>query len=352
MSKMRRIIVYCLCMKLAAAKIRLLYAGAAVLGLFFSLTPLVAADTYPYLRVTGGDVWTGGWFESGGSCSNSAPPYQDNRDSGGGISTYLGASGGSSGDFGVYALGSIASGGSPTGGFASDVKAGGGKTLTFANTGSPLGLFQGGTPQQHCLPDYYDAQSSTTSLNGAASVNLGGLGSQQYLDSLSAGFVSVSGAIAAGQKTTLFVKGDVHITGNITYAAGYTESTVPKFALVVKGNIFVEPNVTQIDGVYVAQPSSGSSDGVIWTCTDVANSSSPWGPDIKKNCTNSLTVNGALLAKQVNYLRINGDAGTAGSPAAETVNYPAANIVGGPFFNPPSTGSPVIQSLISLPPLF
>jgi hypothetical protein len=72
-----------------------------------------------------------------------------------------------------------------------------------------------------------------------------------------------------------------------------------------------------------------------------------------------LTVNGSLIARQVNLFRTNGDISSAASGEAsnspniaETINYTPAMLVGGPFFNPPPTKTLDIESLVNLPPLF
>jgi len=322
-----------------------------------ALAPVASADTYPYLVLNGGDTWTGGAFESGGGCSNtsSAPFYYQSTSTGGGggVATYAGSSG-TSEDFGLFALGPIASasgsGGVPNQGTYSDKTGAGGHNLTFANTNgsNPDGSF-GGT---HCVPDYYGTkQNSPAAWTGNYSA------SGQFK---ATGPLTLSGGtIPAGTHLTLFVQGDVYITGNI-FEASYNESNVPKFALVVKGNIFVDPNVGEIDGWYIAQPDTSSTinynkTGYIFTCDDSARSLSPLGTEIHDRCAgNQFTVNGALTAKQVNYLRTSGDVNGNGAPnaPAETLNYTAADVLGGPFFNPPASNKLDVQSLISLPPLF
>ena len=339
-------------MKFAAAKKRFMSASAIVLVIAFALSPAVHADTFPYLKAFGGDVWAGGAFLSGGSCTL-ANGYQDpTYGSGspandrGGILTYANSGGGgSTGEFGALALGLIDNGGT-NGGFYSDAHSNSAsKKLSFANTGAGGGgLFEGSTPQGHCIPDYYGKLRS-----GASAWT----GDYNATGQFEAGNTTLSGGtINGGTNLTLFVAGDAYIANNITYQSGYNADNVPKFALVVKGNIFIGPGVTQLDGVYIAQPTSGTTNGNIWTCYDVATpSNSSYGPWIHDNCNNKLTVNGSLIAKQVNYLRIPGDISDP-TTVAETVNYTPAMVIGGPFFNPPPSTTLPIDSLVSLPPLF
>src|SRR5476651_2537144 len=173
-------------MKLAAAKKYFVSAGAVVM-VALVISPPVYADTYPYLKVFGGDVWAGGWFKDSvnGTCSTSSP-YQDPANgpgvtqsnpggtSGtaqdiGGILTYANdAGGGSSTEFGAFSLGQIDTTG-PNAGFYSDSHTATSKStkLSFATPGGSQdgGLFEGDVQQGHCIPDYYDSkQNSPTPL--------------------------------------------------------------------------------------------------------------------------------------------------------------------------------------------
>jgi hypothetical protein len=179
-------------------------------------------------------------------------------------------------------------------------------------------------------------------------------------------------AIAAGKSITIYVEGNAYIDRNIVYQLN-TATDVPKFSIVAKGSIYIDPAVSRLDGVYVAQidpsdPSPVNNDtGVIWTCHP--NNTNPvlyTYPTV--NCRNKLTLrNGAFIAKQINLMRVNGDVaaantgedalGTAFSSMniAEVINFSPAMVVGGPYFNT-SAGATSSQlktdSIISLPPVF
>ena len=169
--------------------------------------------------------------------------------------------------------------------------------------------------------------------------------------------------VSAGKTVTLFVNGNVYIGGNITYAPGYNADNVPKFALVTRGNIFIDPAVSRLDGLYIAQPDTTSAatisaSGVIWTC----HGNSPDVPNtvyVSSACRTKLTFNGAVIAKQVNLLRGNGDVASAaageGSNSgniAEVFNFTPEMVIGGGFFNSTTGNQYKIESLISLPPVF
>ncbi len=100
---------------------------------------------------------------------------------------------------------------------------------------------------------------------------------------------------------TIFVDGDVHIRGNIVYGNTNWGSIdkIPSFQLIVKGDIFIDSGVSQLDGLYVAQPNGGTG-GNIYTC------SSPSGvgytsanSDLLDKCRRQLVVNGAFVAQKV-----------------------------------------------------
>ena len=211
-------------------------------------------------------------------------------------------------------------------------------------------------------------------------MNLGGA-EGQYLMTPPTGqnaVINPSGAEipSDGRSITIFVDGNAYIADNITYRSNYSVDDIPRFALVARGNIYIGPGVTRLDGLYIAQPVNptnisaiNADSGVIWTCH--ANDNNPVLDTFPNDfCRQGLLVNGAFIAKQINMLRIRGDVAAAPSPSsagseeqlesalssnniAEVFNYPPEMLVGGPFFSQPaSTGDPRVQSLISLPPVF
>lgn len=352
----------------------------------------VLAVTKPYFKTYGSDVFSGGWFNSGTSCDTSTdskyqdPNYSDpasgfsRDDRTGGILSYAkkdGAgrsAGGASSQFGVFALGIIEGSDPELYGFysvgAQALTAPTSRNLlTFANDGSTAtvwgGKFDGSVRQSNCIPDYYSklpspappglASLSSSTPSGVYTASAGG-GTNYALNN------SVV-TLGLGIKITIYVDGNVFIGQNIVYQLDKVNN-VPKFALVAKGNIYIDPGVTQLDGLYIAQPLSNSTTaGDIWTChlnnTDPIHYTFP-----ATACTNQLVINGALVAKQVNFMRVKGDVASAStsedtpsegignSNIAEVINYSPAMTIGGPFFNPTPTTGPKINSLIALPPVF
>jgi len=165
-----------------------------------------------------------------------------------------------------------------------------------------------------------------------------------------------------GTNRTFYINGDLYINKNITYQGGYTDANIPRLAVVVIGNIFIDPSVTQLDGLYIAQPdmttaTTATSTGELWTCHDSSNSVALNSllHYMFLNCrTNpAITFNGSVVAAQVQLTRISGD---VLGPPAETFNYTPEAAIGGSFTGPGSgAGGPpsgTIDSLISLPPVF
>lgn len=244
--------------------------------------------------------------------------------------------------------------------------------LSFANFSSLSatnywgGFWEGTTRQTHCLPDYFNTKQNSSIQSVSSIDNVSNLNSGQYKVTPS-GVLSIgnSGTLGAGKKVTIFVDGNAFIGNNITYSArnSYTADNAPKFGLVVHGSIYIAPDVSQLDGLYIAQPNLANENaptadtGVIWTC-HTNTTDNPTGAYVSQSCRNKLTFNGAVIAKQVNLLRANGDEATANPSEdagngniAEVFNFTPEMVVGGGFFNPPSKSGQV-QNIISLPPVF
>lgn len=380
-------------MKLAfAKKLHLWLVTLVLIGGIAAVPSTVDAATKAYFKAFGADVMAGGWFINSSSCGTSVGSnYQDPSystpgytadDRTGGILAYAKESGGgnptggASSQYAAFASGSIEGSDANSYGFYSAGARAGTVTrtyLTFSNFNSTSsfwgGKFDGGVRQSHCIPDYYSKRpnppppgigtlsSSTPSGIYAASA---GAGSNYSLTSADVN-------IAPGTEITIYVNGNVYIPNNIRMTLD-KENNAPKFSLVARGNIYVDAAVSQLDGLYIAQPATNDAqtpsrdDGNIWTCHP--NDTNQLLYTYAGNCTGKLVINGALIAKQVNFMRTNGDVVGANNSEdslsnalssgniAETVNFTPAMVIGGPFFNvPPPSGLPV-DSIISLPPVF
>lgn len=136
--------------------------------------------------------------------------------------------------------------------------------------------------------------------------------------------------ISPGSHQALYYDDDVYITGTgIRFQGadgnwGAEVENIPSFLLVVKGNIYISDSVTQLDGLYVAQPLDDGTKGEIFTCATPSGQTPPG----LGACDKQLIITGAFLAKQVRFLRTFGNLdeavsneGSNNSKAAEVFNF-------------------------------
>ncbi|OGL26180.1 hypothetical protein A3E49_03220 [Candidatus Saccharibacteria bacterium RIFCSPHIGHO2_12_FULL_49_19] len=366
--------------------------------LLAAISPVVYA-TKPYFKAFGADVFTGGWFNDGVDACTTSTDYQDpiaTPDQRGGIITYSKTTplpagqpaGGSSSQYGAISVGLIDGiYGDITGFYSSGATAASDPAdrLALANNGNDFGGdLEAGPPRQgNCIPDYFNTKRALTSPSSLPDISLAPSGEYYYVapDNTPITFNGGNQAnIAPGQVKSVFVQGNVYIRANIVNSGSPTVTNVPKFALVVLGNIYMDPAVRQLDGLFIAQPlpkcdpPSGPTPctnnpvnddtGNIWTCHD--SSVIPPASPFLNGCNSKLTVNGALIAKQVKFMRTGGDVATAttnednlsnaiaSNNIAELIYYTPAMVIGGPYFFSDTGLSPTlqIQSLVSLPPVF
>ncbi|HVV66709.1 MAG TPA: hypothetical protein VHB72_01405 [Candidatus Saccharimonadales bacterium] len=143
--------------------------------------------------------------------------------------------------------------------------------------------------------------------------------------SYQAGPYPQSGITNFSGSQSLFVNGDVRITGNITYANNTAVANAPSYVVHATGNIYIDPGVTRLDGEYI-------SDHKIYTCDNAttggngygaASSSAPAPNNMFNACKNQLLIRGSFVASQVNFGR------TFGSLRDEKPNPPTGGIPGG-----------------------
>ena len=80
--------------------------------------------------------------------------------------------------------------------------------------------------------------------------------------------------------------------------------------MIVKGNISIDKDVTQLDGTYVAQPKNSDSGnnpddgGLIYTCSQ---QNDPYTVgQLRDNCGKQLVINGSFISKKVIFHRTKG----------------------------------------------
>lgn len=99
--------------------------------------------------------------------------------------------------------------------------------------------------------------------------------------------------------------------------------------MIATGNIYISPNVTELDGVYTTQPLSVAAGGKIYTCspplaslTATDNIPASFIANAYTGCSNQLTVYGSFVANQVVMMRT---FGSLRDEAPIVVNTPVTN---------------------------
>jgi hypothetical protein len=296
----------------------------------------------PYIHVFGNDAQAGGAFGANESCTPASIVA-------GGIYGFSHASDSTIDDNQQQVgsgsqLGAIAD--SLSQGFSSaDLRASyvptGGMGLTFANipysvagvnsttgsstvgAGPDTANLGGAYGSGNCTDDYYSNISTVSSPNGNPSAfNLRGGGTVIY----SVDTPSVTTQIGDGSpisipdksNITVYVNGNVYINSNIIYtnSGSWSDITnIPSLYLIVKGNIYIDPSVTTLDGVYIAEPTSPTTTTTTGTIDTCASSNGAYsldelagdalGPDASTweagapGCDRQLEFNGAVVAQNL-----------------------------------------------------
>lgn len=347
-------------------------------GVFSSACNVVVAR-YPYVKAFGADVMAGGGFENFGTCSAASGIFARMRpinrqpiDDKSGSGSQLGAFGfGGSGDisgFGTATLRSTATAGNGLAFSGVGLNGSPGN-----NTGKIGGNLSGTAP---CMPDYYNDTRFTAgdgiAENHAGSIIDQGLANannnkQVFMNNGNPGDVEMVSIPNFSSRTTFYVNGDLFINNDVIYSNYSTLATIPNFTVVVLGDIYIDNNVSRLDGTYIAQPLSNGSKGRIYTCsnntgrsgtaptvdaTAVYNTcSGGYTPGIGSGPTQRLTVNGSFIARKVvlnravntlndsrfkenSRLRSAPDNDPLGSAAAEVFNFSLEVYLSPPVFNP------------------
>jgi hypothetical protein len=280
----------------------------------------VIIASQPYLKVFGGDISAGGGLEtSAGTCTNNnnAAVISWNK---GTASGYAGAGA----QYATIAMDTITYFSSASGNAGGAPKPAG---LSVANTSTNVGSgnYGGNFDAATCIKDYYSRMpSSTNPIPGGVS----SMGTGAYA---STGNVTLAGGnVNPGQKTSVYVNGNLYITGNIVYPGSWSATNIPLLEVVVRGNIYISGGVTRLDGVFISQRNGGSG-GTIYTCASGFSAPTLTNGAFYNSCSNKLTVNGAFIANSVEFLRTSGT--LQQSSAGETSSENGAGNSAGEVFN-------------------
>jgi hypothetical protein len=137
---------------------------------------------------------------------------------------------------------------------------------------------------------------------------------------------------------TKIYDGKLLITDDVNLPNNFDLATKPFLKVVVRGDIYIQSNVRQLDGIYMAT-------GTIYTCTN--GSSQPVSIDsLRSICDNRLTVTGSLIANDIKFLRLAGslkDSSPAESFIYDPLNWLPVPRVGG--------GTAEYDSYMIMPPI-
>jgi hypothetical protein len=300
----------------------------------------------PFISAYGGDISVGSGFQTAAGCTATAGEIRAfNR----GGTAYKG----SGAQLAVRALGSIS-------GFASAKYRGSNpmspKGLTQAN--STADTWGGNFGQTDCIPDYFSRMGNVAS-SGSGPINLNTLNSGTYYYEQGAQPITISGNLADSKRVNIFVLGDLEVAGNIGYANTNWDklSKIPSLHIFVKGNIYVNNNVTDIVGAYVAQPNPTNTGGTIFTCArpggQAYSNDQLWG-----NCNSKLTVRGSFTGQKVDFRRVAGslrddsNTGPNANAGSEVFNFtPEQWLVRPEVLENEGIEAGKLDSLTNLPPL-
>jgi len=307
----------------------------------------------PYLKVFGGDISAGnGFANTNNTCTSSASAIISWNQRG--QPFYPGAGT----QYAAMALNSIIDFASAQGTTTAGASAP--SDLSFANssvtsTDKSAGTFGRSFGTVPCITDYFNVPPTAQ----PASTNVGAMSGNSYVSNT--GLNGLNGTVATGQRTVVYVQGDVYISNNIVYAGSgaWNYSNIPLFELVVKGNIYIGKGVKQLDGVYIAEP-NGATGGTIYTCaTGLGAPVDPTNASFFSLCNTQLTVNGSFVSSQIRLLRTFGSLnnGTAGESAAatnagEVFNFNPTLWIAQPTGAASSGSSNDYNAITDLPPVF
>lgn len=330
----------------------------------------VVVSNKPYFRAYGGDIIAGAGFkDSSGTCSINGGKRQVAFNGLAGAN-YTGA-GNSHGSFATGTIVDFVSG---------TLKPGGPNDpdmFAFTNqSGTYGGNFWTSNLGSACAPDYYGLKPAS-GLNNIAtpfySASSFGTGNYDATSGPPGGprLIITGGTISAGTDATVYADGDVFIDGNIDYAgstSGYGNNplNVPSLRVIARGNIYVGPNVTQLHGIFVAQPNGGAK-GIFYTCGlrsgvlfraptqtlsgSTITSSELAGTGPGQCGQNRLAIYGSVNALAIKLLR------TAGTVPGAVEGYPsgaaAEQFIFTPdtWFNGQTSNTKAFQSYTALPPI-
>jgi hypothetical protein len=213
----------------------------------------------------------------------------------------------------------------------------------------------GGSFSPGLIPCLKDATQSKPASNPSSSVDLSSSaltdGEQSYN-----GNITITGGNNFSKHLSIFANGDVTINTDIIYAGADTwtsSSDIPRLIIRAKGNIYIDNNVKQLDGLYIAKPKDVNSGGAIYTCT---NNGVQYATNaLYNNCQQPLKVYGVFIANKINLQRTYKslrNANNMGDAAEQFYLSPEIYLNGTNLTNSGGSTANTFDALYRLPPVF
>lgn len=184
-------------------------------------------------------------------------------------------------------------------------------SLSFANNNSQLGDFLGGaTSPAKCITDLYElfnrqelSEKEINTILNDGNNRGAGVDVEPVIAKVADDHShTMSGTPVISGKSVILVDGDLNITSNVSYTGSYgsyPNLQIPSLVMVVKGDINIDPSVTNIDGLYMAIPDENGNGGNINTCSTFNNDAA--GNAACSSAT--LIVNGAFVSRDADFYR-------------------------------------------------
>ena len=189
------------------------------------------------------------------------------------------------------------------------------KSRTFANN-DDVAEYGGNFNYGRCLPNYWRGSEglTTTAMPPQNRLDINTLkdnDAKLYEPPNNAKFTLTNSQTAALHlKATIYVDGDLYIEDNLLNTTNSTTwrefNKIDYIYLIVKGNIYIQPDVTRLDAVLVAytDDSQDQTQGHLYTCYfDEAVQATSSGTIYQQECDDKLTVNGALIGQTIHLGR-------------------------------------------------
>lgn len=284
---------------------------------------IISVATRPYFKIYGNDAMAGSTFANVNTCSgtaNTSATFIGFNPAGttipGGAFNYQHGAGA---QYALFALGTIVevpSSALRPYNFDNTNLGGIGPTniypsrQSFSNVSS-AGIVKGSdyggdSGISRCMPDFW-SKAPSPSIFDSVEIGSDGIAALQPTSGVIA---TIKVNITRPFKQVVYIDGDARIEDgkNIQYSNFTNADNASNLTVIVRGNLYIDNDTTRLDGTYIAQPRpGGAGGGLIITCFESSGNGRAFtDTEVATQCNRKLTVNGALIAKQVIPLRTNG----------------------------------------------